>query len=88
MKKGADRIHRHLDITKFLKKQMVLENLLKVQFGPLEQFLARRKYKTFVLDGKTPNMATTSASEGDLSSDDWEQDENTAMKDKHVKRMK
>ena len=67
---------------------MVLENLIKVQFGPLEQFLARRKYKTFVLDGKIPNMATTSASEGDLSSDDWEQDENTAMKDKHVKRMK
>ena len=55
---------------------MVLENLFKVQFGPLEQYLARRKYKTFVLDSKTANIATTSASEGDFSSDDSDQEEN------------
>ena len=88
MKKGADRVNRHLDITKFLKKQMVLENLLKVQFGPLEQYLARRKYKTFVLDSKATNMATTSASEGDFSSDNSELEENSVKKDKHTNRMK
>ena len=87
-KKGADRVNRHLDITNFLKKQMVLENLFKVQFGPLEQFLARRKYKTFVLDSKMSTIAATSASEGDFSSDYLEQEENSVMRDKHANRMK
>ena len=67
---------------------MVLKNLIKVQFGPLEQYLARRKYKTFVLDSKMPTIATTSASEGDFSSDYLEQEENSVMRDKHANRMK
>jgi hypothetical protein len=42
LEKGTDRIGSQLDIVKFLKKQMVLDILLKIQLSPLERYLARR----------------------------------------------
>jgi hypothetical protein len=48
--KGKERISNQLDIVKFLKKQMVLDIILRVQLSPLERYLARRQYRAFVLD--------------------------------------
>ena len=48
--KGSDKIGKQLDIVKFIRKQMLLDTLIKTQFSPLERFLATRQYKVFVLD--------------------------------------
>ena len=48
--KGSDRIGKQLDVVSFIRKQMLLDTLIKAQFSPLERFLATRQYKSFVLD--------------------------------------
>ena len=62
--KGADKIGKQLDIVKFIRKQMLLDTLLKVQFSPVERLLATRQYKVFVLDvGKSSDSESSSDSE-------------------------
>ena len=60
--KGSDRIGKQLDIVSFIRKQMLLDTLIKAQFSPLERFLAKHQYKNFVLD-------PSKSSESDSSSD-------------------
>jgi len=60
VKKGEERISRQLDIVKFLKRQMVLETLMRIQFSPLERYLARHHYQTFVIDAEVSSDAPSS----------------------------
>ena len=48
---------------------MVLDILLKVQFSPLERYLARRQYRTFVLDPSVSSSSSSSFSEENSNKD-------------------
>jgi len=65
--KGLDRVSKQLDIVTFLRKQMMLDVLIKHQFSPLERYLARRQYKQFVL-----NSSASESNESEASSDSVE----------------
>jgi len=54
---GTEKIEKELDITKFLKSQMLFKVLIKAQFSKMERFLARRQHKGFVLDRSDSNSS-------------------------------
>ena len=61
--KGSERVSKQLDIVKFLRKQMLLDCLIKTQFSPQERLLASRQYKTFVLGASSTDESSGSDSD-------------------------
>ena len=64
---GTAKIDKELDISKFLKGQMLFKVLIKAQFSKMERYLSRRQHKSFVLDRWTKDRSSDSDS-SDFSS--------------------
>ena len=59
IKLGSTKIDHELDVTRFLRNQMLIKILLKVSYSKMERYLGRRQHKKFVIDSGADSLSSS-----------------------------